>query len=118
VAIDVVAPDDRLHYRPAATTEPFSAAAPLSLDLRELAADVRATFRRDRLAAVASAAQRVRLESFAHLDYDFLLLAMGATRRVRVAGAITFADQRDVPRVRTVLDELEPRPIRQLLKYM
>src|SRR5947209_7840851 len=67
VAIDVVSPDERLHYRPAATTEPFSGAPPLTLDLRELATGVGASFRRDRLAAVASEAHRVRLESFAHM---------------------------------------------------
>ena len=114
VAIDVVSPEDRLYYRPAATLEPFCGTEPLTLDLRELASDVGATFRRDRLAAVASDAQRVRLDSFAHLRYDSLLLAVGTARRVRVAGAVTFADQRDVGRVRAVLDELARGEIRRI----
>src|SRR5438128_1331048 len=74
VAIDVVSPDDRLSYRPAATLEPFCGAEPLMLDLPELASGLGATFRRGRLAAVASDARQVRLDSFAHLRYDSLLL--------------------------------------------
>src|SRR5690242_1987007 len=66
VAIDVVSPDAHVHYHAAATSEPFSGAPPLTFDLRELAADVGASFRRDRIAAVASQARQVRLESFAH----------------------------------------------------
>jgi sulfide:quinone oxidoreductase len=75
-------------------------------DLRAICADLGVEYRRDRLEAVASSRHRVRLASFASLDYDALILALGARGTVAIPGALTFRDQRDVPQFRSLMREL------------
>src|SRR3712207_980236 len=77
VDIDLVAPGRHLIYRPAATARPFTGDEPARFDLAEIAADAGATFRRERLAAVAPQARRLGLASGAHIDYATLILALG-----------------------------------------
>ena len=43
------------------------------------------------------------------------MLAVGTQPRARVAGALTFRDQRDVPRLRRTIAELESGTIRRLV---
>ena len=113
--LTVVSPRPTFDFRPSATIEAFSDAPPMRYDLRELAAGVGATYRRDAIAAVAPAARRARLTSFAQLSYDALVLAVGARPHASVPGAITFRDQRDVPHVRRVLREVESGAVRRLV---
>lgn len=106
VHVTLVSPDPTFAYRPAATAEAFHDAPPRTYDLAAIAADVGASYRRDRVEAVASQKKQLRLASFARLDYDALILAIGARASASIPGALTFRDQRDVPRVRRLLDEL------------
>jgi sulfide:quinone oxidoreductase len=48
----------------------------------------------------------VRLSSGARLDYDHLVLAVGARATSGIAGALTFRDHRDLPQFRAMLREL------------
>jgi sulfide:quinone oxidoreductase len=106
VHVELIAPERRLAYRPAAPAEGFAEGAPLSYDLATIAADAGAAYRRDRLEAVAGSARTVRLLSGAHLEYDALVIATGAQRRAAVPGALTFGDQRDVPHIRRMSDDM------------
>jgi sulfide:quinone oxidoreductase len=111
----VISPSSRFAYRPAATAEVFGDAPPRFYDLEAIAGELAAVCRRDRLEAVAPAKKLVRLASGARLEYDALILALGARARTGVPGALTFRDQRDAPRLRGLLRELEALPVARLV---
>jgi sulfide:quinone oxidoreductase len=102
VSITLLAPSPDFAYRPAATGEPFGAAQVRRFDLAAIAADHGAALRIDALEAVAPTARRLRTAAGAHLDYDALVLALGARRRAAVPGALTFRDQRDSEMIRRI----------------
>jgi sulfide:quinone oxidoreductase len=106
VAIELVSPQRQFAYRPAATAEPFGDEPPLAYDLPDIARDLRAAHRVDRLEAVAPAVRSVRLASGAHLDYDALILAVGAQLRASVPGALMFTGPREARHIRGLLDDL------------
>ena len=106
VRVTLVSASPSLAYKPAATGESFDEAPPLAYDLRAIAADLGAAFRVDRVEAVASAVHRVRFASFTHLDYDALVLAVGARATVGIPGALTFRDQQQVHHIRRLVSEL------------
>lgn len=106
VQMTLLAPEPRLAYRPAATVEAFGSMPSRAYDLKAICADLGVDYRRDRLEAVAASQHRVRLASYASLDYDVLILALGARATVAIPGALTFRDQRDIPQFRGLLSEL------------
>jgi sulfide:quinone oxidoreductase len=105
--ISLVSPDRVFAYRPAATLEAFSDTVPRAFDLAAIAADLGVRYHRARVESVGGAGRRVRLGSGGRLTYDALVLATGARATVGVPGALTFRDQRDLPRFRHLLGELE-----------
>jgi sulfide:quinone oxidoreductase len=106
VSLTLISPRPGFVYRPAATVEAFDEPPGFGFHLAEIAADLDAAYHRTALEAVAPKQQRVRLGSEMALDYDFLILAVGAQARVGVPGALTFRDQRDLRRIRMLLDQL------------
>jgi sulfide:quinone oxidoreductase len=106
VRVTLISASPVLAYKPAATTESFDETPPRTYDLQAIAADAGASFRLDRLEAVASHDHSVRLESFAFLDYDALVLAVGARPTRSIPGALTFRDQREVNHIRHLAGEL------------
>lgn len=113
--LTLVSPTASFAYRPAATVEAFSDGSLVSYDLHEIALDLSVKFCQGSVEAVAHREQLVRLDSGAWLDYDFLVLAIGAHARAAVPGALTFRDQRDVTHLRILLDELGAGAIRRLV---
>jgi sulfide:quinone oxidoreductase len=105
--ISLVSPDPVFAYRPAATLDAFSDTAPRVFDLAAIAAELGVKHYRTRVESVATARRRVSLSSGGRLTYDALVLATGARATVGVPGALTFRDQRDLPRFRDVLRELD-----------
>ena len=101
--VTLVSADPYFRYRPAATAEPFGDEPPLVYDLRALVEGLGASYVPGRVSAVAPKARWLHLTSGRRLSYDALILAIGAGHRAGVPGAITFRDQRDVPRLRQVL---------------
>lgn len=115
VALTLIAPDPVFHYRPAATSEPFDAAASRRYDLRAIAGDLGAEYHKSRLESVASRKHFVRTASGARLRYDALILATGARAVAGVPGAITFRDQRDIRMITRLLSELEAGAVRSIV---
>lgn len=95
VEIELITPSTELAFRPAATGTPFELTQVDRYDLGALAREAGARLRTDALEAVAPRAKRLRLRSGAGVDYDALVLALGARARAAIPGAITFRDQRD-----------------------
>jgi len=115
VRVTLVSASPSLAYKPAATVESFDETAPLAYDLQAIATDVGASFRLDRVEAVAADAHTARLASFAHLDYDALVLAVGARAVVSIPGALTFRDQQQVQHIRRLVSELPSGTIRRII---
>jgi sulfide:quinone oxidoreductase len=115
VRISLVSPDRVFAYRPAATLEAFSDVAPSAFDLDVVAGDLGVRYHRTSVESVAGARRRVRLGSGGRLTYDALVLAAGAHATVGVPGALTFRDQRDLPRFRALLGELDERKFDSLV---
>jgi sulfide:quinone oxidoreductase len=115
VRVTLVSASPMLAYKPAATTESFDETPPRTYDLQAIAADAGASFRLDRLEAVASHDHSVRLESFAFLDYDALVLAVGARPTRSIPGALTFRDQREVQHIRHLAGELRAGKLHRIV---
>ncbi len=113
--ISLVSPRPVFAYRPAATLEAFSDSTPRAFDLRAIAADLGVRYHCTRIESVGVARRRVRLGSGGRLTYDALVLATGARATVGVPGALTFRDQRDLPRLRDLLRALDGRKLDSLV---
>jgi len=118
--VTLVAPGDRFAYRALGVEEPFGRGAGRRYALSAIAGDLRAAYIRDALAAVDPEARTVSLSSGATLDYDTLVLALGAHAYPAFGHGITFdrehepgafdelladIDARLVPRVAVVVPE-------------
>ncbi|MGA2453632.1 MAG: FAD-dependent oxidoreductase [Solirubrobacteraceae bacterium] len=115
VRMTLISASPLLAYKPAATLESFDETPPLAYDLQAIATDVGASFRVDRVEAVAAGAHRARFASFTHLDYDALVLAVGARATVGIAGALTFRDQQQVRHIRRLVSELSSGTLRRIV---
>lgn len=109
VRLSFVSPERVLRYRPAATLEAFDGSPPRTYGLEAIAEELGAQHHLARLEAVASQPGWVRLSNGERLDYDALVVAIGARAVASIAGARTFRDQRDLPAFRRMLVDLEVR---------
>ena len=106
--VTMISPSRVFSYRPAAPLEVFSDALPLRYDLRAMAEDLGVALHGSRLEAAAPAQGWVRLQSGARIGYDALILAIGVRARSGgVPGALTFRDQRDLPLLRGLVEEID-----------
>jgi sulfide:quinone oxidoreductase len=106
VAIELVSPDREFFYRPLATAEPFRAGEVLRFDLGALAAGCGADLRLDSLVAVEPAHHRLRTRRGSFVDYDSLIVAVGARPMVALPGASTFRGREDTRAVESLLESL------------
>jgi sulfide:quinone oxidoreductase len=107
VEIELLEADGRLVERQRSVAEPFSGDTTPRLDIARIAAEHHARLREDRLASVDAAGRRVSTVGGDVLDYDALLIAIGATADVAVPGALTFAGPRDVGAFNALLAEID-----------
>lgn len=107
VEIELVAPDRHFHARPLSVAAPFGLIDREGLDLHEFAADNAARFHHGAITRVRPELRRVETEAGKTIGYDALLLAMGASARPILPGALTFRGPQDVPAFASLLDEAE-----------
>jgi sulfide:quinone oxidoreductase len=107
VEIELLEANTELVERQRAVAEPFGGGAPRRFDLVRIAADHGAHLRPDRLSSVDPDQRRVRTVRGDTLDYDALLVAVGATPDIAIPGALTFSGPRDVAAFTALLDDLD-----------
>ena len=92
VDIELVAPNDELAYRPMAVRQPFAFGPPRRYPLRVIARDTGAAWAQDSLAWVDPSARSVHTASGRSVQYDALLVAVGARQMEPYEHVATFRD--------------------------
>src|SRR5437867_9998938 len=105
VDIELLAPDRDFFYRPLSVAEPFGTGEALRFDLAALAAGCGARHRFGSLVAVSAADHRATLGHGEALNYDALVLALGARQRIALPGALTFRGSQDTRAFARIFEE-------------
>src|SRR5215213_4126633 len=92
VQIELVAPGEDLVYRPMAVREPFAFGRPRHYPLRRIARDCDADWTQHSLAWVDPDAQVVHTSEGRRVEYDALLIAIGAKQAEPYKHVATFRD--------------------------
>ena len=103
--VELIAPDEDFTYRPLAVAEPFLAGEARRFPLAALVEAAGARLCRARVTGVDPARRIVRTDVAGELEYDALLLALGARSREAIPGALTFRGPADGPALAGMLDE-------------
>jgi sulfide:quinone oxidoreductase len=112
VEIELLAPGRHFTYRPLAVAEPFRAGSVQRLPLAAIAADLGVTLHRDGLARLLPGERAVETQGGAWLEYDALVLALGARQVEAIPGALSFRGPQDAGRVAEVVARLRDGAIR------
>ncbi len=107
VAITLVAPDEDFVYMPMSVEEPFAKAAPYSRLLADITDDFDAELRRSTLAWVAPGQHAAFTTDGAEIEYDALVLTLGARRERPFERVTTFTGREDAERVRGLVQDVE-----------
>lgn len=107
VELTLVSPGTEFVERPMTVTEPFALGHARRVPLEDLARDVGATLIRDSVSGVAPRWRSLVLESGASVEYDALLLALGARLEPVVPRALTWTPDADPELLGGVLRDLE-----------
>jgi sulfide:quinone oxidoreductase len=92
VQVDLIAPNDQLVYRPLAVREPFGFGRPRRYPLRRIARDGEANWIEDTLGWVDPDAQVVHTGAGERVEFDALLIAVGARQVEAYKHVATFRD--------------------------
>jgi sulfide:quinone oxidoreductase len=114
VAIELLTPERHFTYRPLAVAEPFRPGSVERLELSAIAAERGVALHRDALARVLPDERAVETQGGARLEYDKLVLALGARPVEAVPGALTFRGPQDANRVADVVRRLRAGTIRRV----
>jgi sulfide:quinone oxidoreductase len=106
VAVTLLSPEDEFVYRPLSVTEPFDLAGPRRFSLGEIASEHRAHFRRGGLARIDGRRMRAVTGKGVELEYDALLVAIGALPVEAVPGSLTFRGPGDTSALGALLDDV------------
>jgi sulfide:quinone oxidoreductase len=106
VEITLVAPEPSFVYRPLAVAEPFGLGQAVRFSLEGLARERGFRLVTDAVAAVDTGRRQIALAGGDTLDYDALLLAVGAEPREALPGALMFRGPQDVDALRSALAAL------------
>jgi sulfide:quinone oxidoreductase len=112
--IELLAPGRHFAYRPLAVAEPFGNGSVQRIPLAAIAADRGVRLHRDALARVLGDDRAVKTQGGARLDYDTLVLALGARPVEAIRGALTFRGAQDAHRVAAVVEGLRERSLRRV----
>ncbi|HXP37683.1 MAG TPA: FAD-dependent oxidoreductase [Solirubrobacteraceae bacterium] len=92
--VTVIAPDSELVYRPMAVTEPFSFGGANHYTLAPIVADAGAQLLADKLDWIEPEQNKLHTAAGETIDYDALILAIGARPRPRYEHCTTIDDRR------------------------
>jgi sulfide:quinone oxidoreductase len=112
--VELVTPKPEFVYRALAVAEPFGLGEAHRFDLLEIAGDHGAALHLAGLQAVEADRRRILTWDGRTLDFDVLLLAVGARTSTSIPGSVTIAGPGYTSRFRTVLRELKERRIRRV----
>jgi sulfide:quinone oxidoreductase len=90
--VTLIAPDAEFVYRPMTVQEPFASPSARRYDIAELAQDLDVELRVDRLSWLDAQRRVVHTEAGESLDYDAVVLALGAQARARYEHALTVGE--------------------------
>jgi sulfide:quinone oxidoreductase len=92
--VTILAPNDEFIYRPMVVREPFAYESASRYSLQRIASDAGATLLKEQLAWIDPAKHMVCTETGKGLEYDALVLALGAHASPRYEHALTIDDRR------------------------
>ena len=106
LSLELLAPEPELVMRPLTVAAPFGTADVARYPLEAICLDQAAHLRPEPLEFVDVAAKTVETVSGARIDYDALILAVGARRQAALRGALTFDGDAGIRAFRQVVEEL------------
>jgi sulfide:quinone oxidoreductase len=107
VRITLLAPEPEFVYRPMRVREPFAYSGARHYPLDEIARDIGVELRRDAFKRLERERRLVHTEAGDQLEYDALLLALGAIRRPRFKHATTLDDARIDEQLHGLIQDVE-----------
>ena len=113
-SLHLVAPNAHYVHQPLAVAAPFDLAETRLFELAELARETHARLYPDTLVAVDPVRRHAILEGGERLEYDVLVVAVGARRRDWLPGALHFGGAADVAALRELIDSLDRGEEQQL----
>ena len=113
-SLALLAPDRHFTYRPLAVAEPFTPGSVQRFPIAAIAADRGVPLHRDALARVHADERVVETQDGARLEFDALVLALGARTAEAVPGALTFRGPQDAARVAEIVSALREGTIRRV----
>jgi sulfide:quinone oxidoreductase len=102
--ITLIAPDPDFVYKPLLVEEPFGLGPPEQYALEPLAEESGAEFLLRSVSSVDPGAHRVELDDGSSVDYDYLIVCVGARFVPALPSAITFPNPTEPLRIDPVLD--------------
>lgn len=112
--VELLAPHAEFRPQPLSVAEPFGIAEPGRIYLEEFATENGAHYRPGTLESVDTHKRLVTTGDGKTIGYDALLVAIGATSRPALSGAMTFRGMRDVPALQHLLAEAEAGEVRSI----
>jgi sulfide:quinone oxidoreductase len=106
VQITIIAPDPQFAYRPLAVAEPFGLGRVARFSLPQLTAERGFGYVQGAVATVDVAGRRVHTDGGDAIDFDALLVAVGAGAEPALPGALTFRGSQDAVALRDRLEHL------------
>jgi sulfide:quinone oxidoreductase len=114
VDIELLAPDDDFVYRPMAVAEPFDQGDARRFPLARLVELAGARLNPGTLAGVDLDRRRVETADGRELDWDVLLLALGARTREGIPGGLTFRGPDDRAALAELVDDARAGHVRSI----
>lgn len=105
VTVELVAPETEFTYRPLAVAEPFRVGEVRRFPLKKLAEAAGAKLRRGSIESVDTQRRVIKTSEGEELNYDTLLLALGARALSSIPGALTFRGPEDEALLSALLKE-------------
>lgn len=114
VSTTVLVPDSEFVYRPLTVREPFGYATARHYSIDEITRDIGAEFRQDAFRRLDATRRIVHTESGEQLEYDALLLALGARTQPRFQYALTLDDRHLDEQLHGLLQDVEEGYVHEL----